>query len=129
VHRAFVDMHLVDSFVWHSQATLATLFAQRFVGTEDERAKALNVWQAAVDTPLLVLDDLFVAVPTPAFATALASLVRERLDHMRPMLVTSNVPPQWAVYLDTDEVGRLDSRWRASGLEVVVSGVDLRRVA
>lgn len=129
VHRAFVDAGLVDDFRWHSQATLAALFAARHSGTDEQRGAALNSWQAVVDTPLLVIDDLFVSVPTPALAVGLASLIRERLDHARPTVITSNVPPQWGVYLETDEVGRLDSRWRAYGVELVVSGVDLRRMA
>lgn len=126
VHRAFVDQALVDDFRWHSQDSLAALFAARHVGNDDARAAALNAWRAIVDTPLLVVDDLFVSVPTPALATALAGLFRERLDFMRPTIVTSNVPPQWGVYLETDEVGRLESRWRGYGVEVVVSGPDLR---
>lgn len=128
-HRAFVDMHLVDDFRWHSQDTLAALFAARHAGSDEDRGAALNQWRAVVETPLLVVDDLFVSQPTPAFSTALAGLFRERLDHMRPMIITSNVPPQWGVYLETDEVGRLDSRWRGYGVEVVVSGPDLRRAA
>lgn len=129
VHRAFVDAGLVDDFRWHSQATLATLFAARHSGTDEQRGAALNVWQAVVDTPLLVIDDLFVSVPTPALAVGLASLIRERLDHARPTVITSNVPPHWGVYLEADDVGRLDSRWMAYGVELVVSGVDLRRAA
>ena len=129
VHRAFVDCGLVEDFRWHSQATLAVLFAARHSGSDEERGHALNLWRAVVETPLLVIDDLFVTVPTPALAAALASLVRERLDHMRPTVITSNVPPQWGVYLEADDVGRLESRWLAYGVELVVSGVDLRRQA
>lgn len=129
VHRAFVCDALVEDFRWHSQATLAQLFAARFAGPDEQRGAALNSWQAVVDTPLLVIDDLFVSVPTPALATAIASLIRERLDQVRPTVITSNIGPQWAAYLETDEVGRLASRWLAYGVELVVSGVDLRRVA
>lgn len=126
VHRAFVDLHLVDDFRWHSQATLALLFAARHAGTDEQRNQALNAWRAVVETPLLVIDDLFVSMPTPALATALASLIRERLDHMRPLVITSNEPPNWGL-LEGDDVGRLVSRWHAYGVELVVSGVDLRR--
>lgn len=132
VYRAFVDHALVTDFRWHSQASLAQLFSERWQRDTDkarERAEhAVSEWRAVTECSMLVIDDLFAQVPTQAFGEALATLIRERLDHMRPTVITSNVRPQWAVYFEHD-VGRLQSRWNAYGLELVVSGVDLRRAA
>jgi DNA replication protein DnaC len=128
VRRAFVDLSLVDSFRWHSQATLSALFFGRFATARDDQDRAQAEWRAVTDCPLLVIDDLFAQALTPAFGEALATLIRERLDHMRPMILTSNRRPQWAVHFEHD-VGRLDSRWRGYGVELVVTGVDLRRAA
>lgn len=128
-YRAFVDLGLVEDFRWHSQATLQVLFAARHSGTDEQRAIALQEWRAVVDCRLLVIDDIFSAPLTPAFGDALAALIRERLDQVRPLVMTSNHPPTWTELFDCDEVGRLASRWRAYGMEFVVRGLDLRRAA
>ena len=132
VYRAYVDLGLVDGFRWHSQASLAQLFSERFA-RDNERSReradaAIAEWRAVTETQLLVIDDLFASTPTPGFGEALASLIRERLDHVRPTILTANVRPQWAVYFEGD-VGRLESRWRGYGLELSVAGADLRRAA
>ena len=130
IHRAFVDEALVQGFRWHSQASLAQLFQERFARDSDrarEHAdRALGEWRAVTECPLLVIDDLFAQSLTPAFGEALSTLLRERLDHVRPTVVTSNVRPSWAVYFEAD-VGRLDSRWAAFGRELTLGGKDLRR--
>lgn len=132
VHLAFVEHGLVSSFRWHSQAELAALFAERFAReTELSRARAdqaMHEWRAITDTPLLVIDDMFTAALTPAFGDALATLIRERLDHNRKMVITANLRPQWAVQFPGD-LGRIESRWGRNGREVVVVGDDLRTVA
>ena len=129
VHRAYVDLGLVSSFRWHSQAQLALIFAERH-SRDTEAAKsrsdqALATWRAIGDTPLLVVDDLFADRLTPAFGEALASLLRERLDHGLPSVLTSNHPPHWQSFFETD-VGRLQSRWQGYGRELVLNGPDLR---
>lgn len=132
IHRAFVDCGLVSDFRWHSQASLAQLFFERFARDSD-RAKeqadrALHEWALVAKCPLLVIDDLFAQALTPAFGEALCALIRERLDHVLPTVITSNVRPQWGVYFEAD-VGRLDSRWMVYGRELVLRGEDLRRAA
>ena len=132
VHRAFVDLGLVQDFRWHSQATLAQLFAERFARDSDrarEHAdRALGEWRAVTECQLLVIDDLWAQSLTPAFGEALATLIRERLDHVRPTVLTSNVAPQWGLYFEHD-VGRLESRWVAYGRELRIGGQDMRRAA
>lgn len=132
VHRIFVDLGLVSSFRWHSQAELAVLFQERFAReTELSRARAdqaMHEWRAITDSPLLVIDDMFTAPLTPAFGAALGTLIRERLDHNRKMIITANLRPQWSVHFP-DDVGRIDSRWGRNGREVVIAGEDLRQVA
>lgn len=129
VHRAYVDLGLVSSFRWHSQAQLAHLFAERHSrDTESARNRseqALNQWRAITECPMLVVDDLFSDRLTPAFGEALAILLRERLDYGRPTVMTSNHPPHWQVFFEHD-VGKLQSRWRGYGLELVLTGPDLR---
>lgn len=132
IHRAFVDCGLVSDFRWHSQASLAQLFFERFARDSDrarEHAdRALSEWARVAKCPLLVIDDLFAQALTPAFGEALCALIRERLDQVLPTVITSNVRPQWAVYFEAD-VGRLDSRWMAYGRELVLRGEDLRQAA
>lgn len=128
VYRGFVDLGLFPDFRWHSQATLAQLFAERFTGGDEARQQATREWKAVTECPLLVIDDIFAAQLTPAFGEALATLIRERLDQVRATICTSNMAPQWQVYFEHD-VGRLQSRWRGYGLELVVGGDDLRRAA
>lgn len=132
IHRAYVDCALVTDFRWHSQASLQQLFFERFARDSDrarEHAdRALTEWGLVAKCPLLVIDDLFAQTITPAFGEALCALIRERLDHVLPTVITSNVRPQWGVYFEAD-AGRLDSRWMAYGRELVLRGEDLRRAA
>lgn len=129
VRRAFVDLALVPAFHWHTQATLAQVFAERHSrDTESSRGRsdqATNAWRAVTESPMLVLDDLFAERLTPAFGEALATLVRERLDQCRPTLITSNYLPTWQVFFEHD-VGRLQSRWDGYGISIPIAGVDLR---
>lgn len=129
VKRLFVDLGLVASFRWHSQAQLALLFAERHSRDTDAAKsrsdQALNQWRAVQESPLLVVDDLFADRLTPAFGEALGSLLRERLDQGLPTILTSNHPPNWQVFFEHD-VGRLQSRWQGYGRELVLNGPDLR---
>lgn len=129
VHQAYVERGLVPAFRWHSQADLALLFSERHARDTDSsrhRAEqAANTWRAVLECPLLVVDDLFADRLTPAFGEALATLIRERLDNARPTVLTSNHKAQWQTFFEHD-VGRLDSRWRGYGREVVIGGDDLR---
>jgi len=124
VSRAFVDLGLVDSFVWHSHESLADLFQARFSPDDGERQAAMRAWQLARFTPLLVVDDLFTRALTPAFSDALGGLLRERLDDVLPTVATSNHVPNWSEYFA--DVGRLESRFARDGQVIKVSGVDIR---
>lgn len=128
VKRAFVDLGLVSAFHWHTQTSIEQLFLERFArgDTGDSRSEgALHLWRALVESPLLVLDDLFTKALSPAFSDALSSLIRDRLDQRRPTLVTSNKPPLWHDHF-ADEAGRITSRWRAYGHDITIEGRDLR---
>lgn len=124
VYRAFVDMALVDSFVWHSHESLAELFHGRYSPDDGERQAATRAWQVARTTPLLVIDDLFTKSLTPAFSDALCGLIRERLDDVLATVLTSNHEPKWSDYFA--DTGRLESRFARDGEAVTVSGVDIR---
>lgn len=128
VHLAFVERGFVSHFNWHSQAHLAELHRAMYAGDDESRARAVNEWRAVVESPLLVLDELFGDRMTPGFAEEMARLVRERLDYLRPTLITSNIAPQWQTHFEFD-VGRIESRWRAAGKVVALRGQDLRRAA
>lgn len=128
-YRALVVHGLVGLITWTSQAELRALHDQRWQ-RETERAKA----QADVaadklsrirNAHFLVVDDLFTSPARGAFAELLADLVRDRLNDALPTVYTSNHPPQWTVYLETD--GRIESRWSKLGRTVEVTGDDWRR--
>lgn len=129
VKRAFVELALVSAFHWETQTSLEQLFAERHArGTDaagNRQEAALNRWRTLVESPLLVLDDLFTKTLTPAFGEALASLIRDRLDQRRPMIITSNKPAAWNEHFE-DDAGRIASRWQGYGHDMLIAGEDLR---
>lgn len=125
VRRAHVDEGLVAAFHWVTQEQMATTYRAQFSDDQDTKFAAVNRWHAWLQSPLLVVDDLFTSRITEGFGEALVALLRERLDHLRPTVVTSNHPPEWALRFPGD-VGRLQSRWYSGGLDLHVQGVDAR---
>lgn len=128
IHLAYVERGFVPHFHWHSQAKLAELHRELFAGDDAARAHAVSEWRAVVESPLLVIDELFGDRMTPGFSEEMARLIRERLDYQRPTVITANIAPQWQAHFEFD-VGRIESRWRQCGRLVQMRGTDLRRAA
>jgi hypothetical protein len=127
---ALVNRGLVSTAMWVTEAQLYPLHLARYRHDSErdrqEAARAADTWKRAADVGLLVLDELFAHAPKPGFSESLADLVRERIDHRKPFVITSNLQPQWSAHLDGDRQGRIESRWTSLGVTVELSGVDWR---
>lgn len=129
VHQAMVEHEIVGSAHWTTQAELFGVHMARMRHETDEAKRRADAaehdWRACIETPLLVIDDLFVREPSKAFGEAMADLIRERLDRRAPMLLTSNHAPDWGLWFPND-VKRIESRWLAYGRTVEIHGPDYR---
>lgn len=127
-YRALVVHGLVGRIEWTSQAELRELHDQRWRRETERGATQAEVAASKLERlrhcGFLVVDDLFTSPARGAFAELLADLVRDRLNDALPTVYTSNHPPQWTVYLETD--GRIESRWSKLGRTVEVTGGDWR---
>lgn len=83
-------------------------------------------FESLARTTLLVIDDLGAAKATEWTEEVNYRLINHRYEHMRPALITSNVPPREL----TAAVGeRVASRLTEMATRVVLKGVDRRRQA